>query len=284
MPKLIERGHVYIAQPPLYKVKKGKQEHYVKDDAELNAYLVSQALQGAVLYVTADAPPLQGPGLESLVSRYLEVHAIIERIARRYDPRVLKQFLYLPRLAADGDGIPQAWLDALAARLSAAGDGPRYDLSVERPDDDPSAWRLKLVRQYHGVASEVVFPRKFFASAEYRRITELADDLTDFIGDGAYVKRGDKEQPVDSFAEAVDWLMAEARRGQSIQRYKGLGEMNADQLWDTTINPDTRRLMQVRIEDAVAADEIFTTLMGDQVEPRREFIEQNALTVTNIDV
>ena len=284
MPELIERGHIYIAQPPLYKVKKGKQEHYVKDDAELNAYLVSQALQNAALYVTGDAPPLQGPGLESLVSRYLEVHAIIDRIARRYDSRVLNEFLYLPRVPADGEGISEEWLDALAARLTEAGDGPRYAPSVERPLEDPAAWQLRLVRQFHGVASEIIFPRRFFASAEYRRITELADDLADFIGDGAYVKRGEKEQPVETFAEAVDWLMAEARRGQSIQRYKGLGEMNADQLWDTTINPDTRRLMQVRIEDAVAADEIFTTLMGDQVEPRREFIEQNALTVTNIDV
>ncbi len=284
MPELIERGHVFIAQPPLYKVKKGKQEHYVKDDAELNAYLVSQALQGAALFVTDDAPPLQGPGLESLVSKFLEVHAIIDRIARRYDPRVLREFLYLPRVASDGDGIPQTWLDQLAERLAGEGDAPVYRLSVDQPEDDPAAWSLRLRKHYHGVDSDVVFPRKFFASAEYRRITDLADDLADFVGEGAYVKRGEKEQPVESFDEAVEWLMSEARRGQSIQRYKGLGEMNADQLWDTTINPDTRRLMQVRIEDAVAADEIFTTLMGDQVEPRREFIERNALTVTNIDI
>jgi DNA gyrase subunit B len=286
MPVLIERGHIYIAQPPLYKIKKGKQEHYVKDDAELNAYLTSLALDGAALYVGADAPPLQGPGLEALIKKYTEVMAIISRLGRRYDERVLEQLLYCPALTgADLDDLEavDAWMTRLAQRLAGPAEAPRYQLSLVHEADKPG-WEIRIARRHHGVDTVRALQREFFESPEYRRIGALRVELADLVGDGAYVVRGDKRQAVASFREAVEWLMAEARKGQAIQRYKGLGEMNPDQLWDTTVNPVTRRLMQVRIEDAVAADDIFTTLMGDQVEPRRDFIERNALTVANLDV
>ncbi|HUG98908.1 MAG TPA: DNA topoisomerase (ATP-hydrolyzing) subunit B [Gammaproteobacteria bacterium] len=286
MPALIERGHIYIAQPPLYKIKKGKQEHYVKDDAELNAYLSNLALEGAALFVTQDAPPLQGPGLESLIKKYTEVMAIINRLGRRYDERVLEQLLYsapLTHAELDDLGRVDTWMATLARRLAGPADAPRYTLSLVR-DAGTAGWEIRIARRHHGVDTARSLQREFFESAEYRRIAGLGAELADLVGEGACVVRGEKRQAVASFREAVEWLMSEARKGQAIQRYKGLGEMNPAQLWDTTVNPETRRLMQVRVEDAVAADDIFTTLMGDQVEPRREFIEKNALSVANLDV
>jgi DNA gyrase subunit B len=286
MPILIERGHIYIAQPPLYKVKKGKQEHYVKDDLELNALLLSTAIDGAALHVSADAPPLSGLGLESLARKYVEVQNIVRRWARRYDERFLDQLLYLPELTTDGfdrvDGL-RDWCRLLDQRLNSLDDASRrYRVSVEPIAS--GGQRINLTRVEHGLTSEKHIPREFFDSAEYRRIAELAQTLNDLMGPGAFIVRGDDRQEIASFRVAMNWLFEQAKKGQSIQRYKGLGEMNASQLWDTTINPETRRLMQVRIEDAVAADDIFTTLMGDAVEPRREFIEKNALHVSNLDV
>ena len=286
MPELIERGHIYIAQPPLYKIKKGKQEHYVKDDAELNAYLSSLALDGAALFVTAEAPPLQGPGLETLMRKYTEVMAIIARLGRRYDEKVLEQMLYCAPLEGPAlEDLEQvdAWMRSLAARLAGPAEAPRYEFTLVHEAEKPG-WEIRVARRHHGVDTIRALQREFFESPEYRRIASLRSELADLVGAGAYVVRGEKRQPVNSFREAVEWLMNEARKGQAIQRYKGLGEMNPDQLWDTTVNPETRRLMQVRIEDAVAADDIFTTLMGDHVEPRRDFIERNALTVSNLDV
>jgi DNA gyrase subunit B len=286
MPELIERGHIYIAQPPLYKIKKGKQEHYVKDDAELNAYLSNVALDSAALFLMAEAPPLQGPGLESLMKKYTEVMAIIRRLGRRYDERVLEQLLYSPPLVADElDDLARVdeWMTALSRRLVGAPEAPRYALSLVREADAPG-WEIRISRRHHGVDTVRSLQREFFESAEYRRIAGLGAELADLVGEDAYVVRGEKRQSVRSFRDAVEWLMSEARKGQAIQRYKGLGEMNPGQLWDTTVNPETRRLLQVRVEDAVAADDIFTTLMGDHVEPRREFIENNALSVANLDV
>ncbi|HEY3656934.1 MAG TPA: DNA topoisomerase (ATP-hydrolyzing) subunit B [Steroidobacteraceae bacterium] len=286
MPILIERGHVYIAQPPLYKVKKGKQETYVKDELELNALLLNTAIDGAALHVNAAAPPLSGLGLESLARKYVEVQAIVHRWARRYDERFLEQLLYVPKLSPDAfdrvDGL-RDWCRNLELRLNGLDDvSRRYRVTVETLP--AGGHRINLQRFEHGLSSEKHIPREFFDSAEYLRIAELAQTLSDLMGPGAFVNRGDDRQEVASFKVAMTWLFDQAKKGQSIQRYKGLGEMNADQLWDTTINPETRRLMQVRIEDAVAADDIFTTLMGDAVEPRREFIEKNALHVSNLDV
>jgi len=286
MPILIERGHIYIAQPPLYKVKKGKQETYVKDDLELNALLLNTAIEGAALHVNADAPPLSGLGLESLARKYEEVQAIVHRWARRYDDRFLEQLIYVPKLTTDAfDRIDELrdWCRNLESRLNGLDDvSRRYRVSVHTTP--AGGHRIDLQRFEHGLSSEKHILREFFDSAEYLRIAELAQTLNDLMGPGAYIIRGDQRQDVASFKLAMIWLFDQAKKGQSIQRYKGLGEMNADQLWDTTINPETRRLMQVRIEDAVAADDIFTTLMGDAVEPRREFIEKNALQVSNLDV
>jgi DNA gyrase subunit B len=286
MPILIERGHIYIAQPPLYKVKKGKQETYVKDDLELNALLLSTAIDGAALHVNAEAPALSGLGLESLARKYVEVQGIVRRWARRYDERFLEQLLYVPVVSTETFDRVDAlrdWCRNLEQKLNTLDDvSRRYRVTVETMAG--GGHRVNLQRLEHGLSSEKHIPREFFESAEYLRIAELAQTLNDLMGSGAFIQRGDDRQDVASFKVAMNWLFEQAKKGQSIQRYKGLGEMNASQLWDTTINPETRRLMQVRIEDVVAADDIFTTLMGDAVEPRREFIEKNALQVSNLDV
>jgi DNA gyrase subunit B len=287
IPMLIERGHIYIAQPPLYKVKRGKQEQYVKDDNELNAVLLNTALEGAAIHVNSEAPPLQGTGLEALARQYMEVQAIIKRWSRRYDDRLLDQLIYMPEMTPASFDRPEmlrTWAEDLHRRLNALDDGTRT-FSVEVGEaTDAHAARVVIHKTEHGTPSNKYLPREFFESAEYQRIADLARTLSGLIGEGAFVMRGNERHEVGSFKDAMRWLFDQARKGQTIQRYKGLGEMNPEQLWETTINPEQRRLMQVRIEDAVAADDIFTTLMGDQVEPRREFIEKNALSVTNLDV
>jgi DNA gyrase subunit B len=287
MPELIERGHIYIAQPPLYKVKKGKQEQYVKDDAELELMLLNTAIDGAALHVTAEAPPLAGPALEALARRWVEFQSIVTRWSRRYDRRLLEELINVPIVESARFAEPE-WLEGWAAglerRLNDTRDPARsYSLRVVRSEAG-QALRVDLTRVEHGVPTEKHLQREFFDSAEYRRIADFSRTLADLIGPGAFVAKGEARRDVTSFPEAMSWLLELARKGQAIQRYKGLGEMNPEQLWDTTINPETRRLLQVRIEDAVAADDIFTTLMGDAVEPRREFIEKNALSVANLDV
>ncbi|HEX5419697.1 MAG TPA: DNA topoisomerase (ATP-hydrolyzing) subunit B [Gammaproteobacteria bacterium] len=287
MPELIERGHVFIAQPPLYKLKRGKQEYYVKDDAELNALLLSSAIDGALLHPSADASPIQGETLLNLARQYMEVKAIIERWGKRYDANVLRAMMWLPEIVTGqlrDAALMREWSGRLEERLKwLNGTGPRYRVHYQAAEEgvDPV---LYVTREYHGVTSTKNLHSGFFRSPEYQRIAAIGTKLKDLLTPGAYVERGKERKEVASFPEAVDWLMAQAKQGQSIQRYKGLGEMNPAQLWDTTVNPETRRLMQVRIEDAVAADEIFSTLMGDQVEPRRDFIERNALAVANLDV
>jgi DNA gyrase subunit B len=294
MPALIEHGHVYIAQPPLYKIKKGKQEVYVKDDGELNAYLLNAAIDGAALYVNADAPALSGAALEALAKEHMTVENIIDRLSSRYDETVLRALSRLPevteKILGDLDKL-EAWTKKLSAALpnetgdrAVNGNGGAYIAELDRGDGEGEGVRLAIRKMQHGISATRYLPREFFDANEYRHIMSLAGKLKGLLGDDAYVERGEKRLAVNSFAEVTDWLMNEARKGQSIQRYKGLGEMNPDQLWDTTINPATRRLMQVKIEDAVKADEIFTTLMGDHVEPRREFIEKNAVMVSNLDI
>jgi DNA gyrase subunit B len=287
MPELIERGHIYIAQPPLYKLKRGKQESYVKDDNDLNQLLLNSALEGAALHVNAQAPPVSGSGLESLARKYMEVQSIIRRWSRRYDDRLLEQLIYMPEVTpANFDRIEwlRGWAHDLNQRLNALADGTRTYRVETRAATDGHAARVIVHKSEHGTPSQKYLPREFFESAEYQRIADLARTLAGLIGEGAYVGRAEERQDIGSFKEAMKWLLDQAKKGQTIQRYKGLGEMNPEQLWETTINPETRRLLQVKIEDAVAADDIFTTLMGDQVEPRREFIEKNALSVTNLDI
>jgi DNA gyrase subunit B len=287
IPALIENGHIYIAQPPLYKVKRGKQESYVKDDLELNSVLLQTALENAALHVNSEAPPLQGQGLENLAHKYMEVQAIIKRWSRRYDDRLLEQLIYMPEVTTDSfdraDWL-RDWGQHLDQSLNALADGTRTYRVEVRGASDGHAARVIVHRTEHGTPSQKFLPREFFESAEYQRIADLARTLAGLIGEGAFVTRGEDRLEIGSFKEAMKWLLDQARKGQTIQRYKGLGEMNPEQLWDTTINPDSRRLLRVKIDDAVMADDVFTTLMGDQVEPRREFIEKNALSVANLDV
>ena len=287
MPELIERGHIYIAQPPLYKVKKGKQENYLKDDIELNAYLLRTALEGSSLVVNAEAPPLLGTALEDLANKMITVKAIQGRLSKRYDAGFMTHLLYMAKvtdeLIADAAAW-QKWLDELQARLNAdSGVSDRYQLAALGADDVHPA-SITIEHWTHGIATQKHLPLEFFHGSDYRKILEMGEYLEGLLDDEAEVRRGEKSRPVESFDEALNWLMEEAKRGQHIQRYKGLGEMNPEQLWDTTMDPGTRRLLRVKIEDVVGSDQIFTTLMGDQVEPRREFIERNALTVENLDV
>jgi len=284
IPLLIERGHIYIAQPPLYKIKKGKGETYVKDDAELNQLLLKSALEGTELHVTGTSEAMPATALETLARRYMEFQAIVRRAARRYDTHVLEQMLLLPELSVaereDAARLTQ-WGGQLEGLLN-AGQPPGRTYKVALQEGTPP--HLVVSRTEHGVSAEKHLHREFFSSSEYRRIAELSRTLAGLFGPGSFVRRGDAREEVADFRAAMQWMLEQARKGQSIQRYKGLGEMNPEQLWDTTINPASRRLVQVKIEDALGADEIFSTLMGDQVEPRREFIERNALSATNLDV
>lgn len=287
MPLLIERGYIYIAQPPLYKVKRGKQEQYIKDDEAMEEYLTQTALEEASLHVNENAPGLSGVELEKLVNNYRQVMKTFKRLSRLYPADVSEHLLYLPRVGVEQLGDEAAmrqWLAGLETRLKAAErNGTTYTLSL-REDRERSLWLPEVETRAHGLSSYVTFNRDFFGSNDYRLVTELAAQLDNLLEEGAYAKRGERRRPVSTFKEAWEWLMLETSKRFNIQRYKGLGEMNPDQLWETTMDPNVRRMLQVTIEDAIAADQIFNTLMGDQVEPRRDFIESNALAVSNLDV
>jgi DNA gyrase subunit B len=287
MPELIERGHIYIAQPPLYKIKRGKSENYVKDESELNALLLSSATEDAAFHPGADAAPIGTEALQSIAREHMEAAAIVARWDVRYDGFILRTMMPLNILTPDDfEDIEKSrqWAAALQqALVTTASGGARYTASfAPAPDADESA--ILVAREHHGLSTTKRFSRAFFASAEYQRLARIGHNFRELVTEGAYVTRRNARQEITSVAGAIDWLIEQAKQGQTIQRYKGLGEMNPDQLWDTTVNPETRRLMQVRIEDAIAADEIFSTLMGDQVEPRRDFIERNALSVSNLDI
>lgn len=285
MPQLIENGHVYVAQPPLYKVKKGKQEHYVKDDAELNRYLLQLALEKASLKTDDDEGTIiTGPALENLAVQYMSVMSIIERLQNRYPKAVLKQMIHSPALTSEAllnTAEVQAWLEDFIRVLNEKSED-RYGYLFNPQEGGGMEILLQVTR--HGVTSSKKITHDFFKSVEYAKIVALGKNLQGLIQPGSTIHRGEQSASIESFDQAIDWMMEQARKGQSIQRYKGLGEMNPDQLWETTLDPENRRLLQVHVEDAIAADEIFTTLMGDQVEPRRAFIESNALSAVNIDI
>ncbi len=286
LPELIERGYVYIAQPPLYKVKRGKQEQYIKDDEAMDEYLTQSALEGASLHVNEDAPGLSGESLEQLVNDYRTVIKTLQRLSRLYPQELTEPLIYLPRVTLEqlsDQAAMQAWLEPYAAVLkNAERSGLTYKASL-REDKERKIWLPEVEILSHGLSSYVTFNRDFFGSNDYRTVTVLGEKLNSLLEEGAYVQRGDRRKTVTSFKQALDWLMTEGTRRHSVQRYKGLGEMNPDQLWETTMDPAVRRMLQVTIEDAIAADQIFNTLMGDAVEPRRDFIETNALAVSNLD-
>ena len=287
MPEIIERGHVFIAQPPLYKIKKGKQEQYLKDDPALQQYLTSAALDNASLHTSPAAPGISGGGLEKLVNDFRKVEAIIERMSRLYSTEALKSLVYLPPVSTDmlkNESAMTEWAGELQqAVMSKLPSGAKADV-VAVEDREHQVWVPKLTVIQHGVPTDYLIASEFFESSDYQSIATLGEQLQGLIEEGAWIQKGERQQPVDSFEQGLEWLMRESTKRHYIQRYKGLGEMNPDQLWETTMDPESRRMLKVRVEDAIAADQIFNTLMGDHVEPRRAFIEDNALNVANLDV
>ncbi|HTO57664.1 MAG TPA: toprim domain-containing protein, partial [Pseudomonadales bacterium] len=285
MPELIERSHIYIAQPPLYKVKKGKQERYVKDDEELSEHFLQLAIDDAELFVNADAPPIKGEALESLARNFRAVVARLEALTRIYPIAITRLLLdgppLLPEQLRDA-ALVGAWVGGLKERFPTAA-GREMAVSVTF-DPEHQLHLPTIVLNTRGVEQRVTFGQDFFLSADYRGVASLCERLYQLVGEDGYVRRGDKRAEVKRFGDALDWLMEQARRGVDIQRYKGLGEMNPEQLWETTMDPTIRRMLRVTVDDAIGADQMFTTLMGDQVEPRRDFIVSNALSVANLDV
>lgn len=287
MPELIERGFIYIAQPPLYKVKKGKQEQYVKDESALEEFLTANALESAALVPGKDIPAITGLPLENLINEYRATQATIDRISRLYPQTLLNALLHMSMLSVESltDRVAvQQWADVLASRINGMA-SPIERFLIEVIEDTEHRRFLPQVEQVvHGVPYSYRLGADFFGSGEYKQIATMAAKLDGLIEVGAYIQRGERQQLVASFQQALDWLMSEARKGTTIQRYKGLGEMNPEQLWETTMDPEVRRMLKVTVEDAIKADQMFTCLMGDAVEPRREFIELNALAVANLDV
>ncbi len=286
MPELIEQGYIYIAQPPLYKVKKGKQEHYIKDDESLNLYLTQVAIDGAELIPEEGAPPIVGEQLEKLILQYQTVMNAISRLGRVYPEAVLENLLYLPTVDRElmrSEGEMGQWAEQMDGLLQQYNTSTRVYTADVLKNEESGLFSPRVRTLQHGLEQSYTLTPEFFESEDYIRINNLGKVMTDLFSDGATIYRGNKQLSTERMAEMMTWLMNEAQRGYNIQRYKGLGEMNPEQLWETTMDPESRRMLQVSIKDAIAADQIFTTLMGDDVEPRREFIQQNALLVENLD-
>jgi DNA gyrase subunit B len=279
MPELVERGHIYIAQPPLYKAKLGKDERYLKDEFELNEYTLRLALVDAVLCPAARRDLIRGDALAGLAKAYLVTEAVIDRVARWIDRDAVNAILRGVQIDLSRRDTAEASAEALAAALS--GNGVRVSAHF---DPKTERYQVRIERTRHGNLRITAIDAEFVHSGDYAQIRQTAEMLRGLVGVGAYAQRGERRQPVRDFGEAMKWLLAEVQKSITLQRYKGLGEMNPSQLWETTMDPQTRRLLRVQIEDGIAADEIFTKLMGDEVEPRRAFIESNALGVRNLDI
>ena len=293
MPELIERGYIYIAQPPLYKIKQGREERYLKDDVELDQYMLNLSMMQASLVPARDAESISGDALAAIARKYVMADAVVERLSRLMDHDTLHELM--DGLALNLDSADEA--QASAERLQAAllknvhqisrSLAPAVEVTAHA-DESGEKWHLRIIRHLHGNQKVSIITQDFLKSSDYKVLSDVAQTLRGLVGEGAEVRRGEgdkvRSQPVGSFREAMRWLLADAEKGVSRQRYKGLGERNAEQLWETTMDVNARRLLKVQIEDAIAADQIFTTLMGDNVEPRRVFIEENALGAQNIDV
>ena len=282
MPQLVERGYVYIAQPPLYKIKNGKDERYLKDDLEEANHMMSIALQGASLIPKEGMEPISGEQLKTMADQHTVAYNIIQRLSRLIDMDILSAIMNGARLRLN----TMEDADKSAAELNSAINDP--SVSVEVNKDSNGVLSLIVHKTLYGNTHVTVLDADFVYGNDYHILEKTAASFLSLIGTGAVIRRGEgdklKQQTVKNFHEAMQWLRSEAERGISKQRYKGLGEMNPDQLWETTMDPSMRRLLKVKIEDAIAADQIFTTLMGDNVEPRRAFIENHALLAGNIDV
>ncbi|MEL0635303.1 DNA topoisomerase (ATP-hydrolyzing) subunit B [Marinomonas sp. TI.3.20] len=287
MPEIIERGHIFIAQPPLFKIKRGKQEQYIKDEAAMQQYLIEVALDGAHMHVNEEAPGIQGEHLATLVRDYIRIEGDIDRLSRVYPKDVMGKLLYCKALTQDdlmNEAAVTEWVEAIRSQMPLdARTGFRFDFSVEK-DDERNLYLPVVNIMSHGVSNRYRFEATFFNSPEYKRIVAMSETVAELFGEESFIQRGERRQPVETISDMKAWLMKEASRGLTTQRYKGLGEMNPDQLWETTMDPDARRMLRVTIDDAVAADQMFTTLMGDEVEPRRNFIQENALNVANLDI
>ncbi len=289
MREIVERGHVFIAQPPLYKISKGKQEQYLKDDDELNEFLTNAAIESSRLHISADAPALSGEQLEKLVREYRKVQNIVKKLSRRYPAAILESLIYLPTLRLEdfsSEESMNSWLQKFSAvviDLNKKSKTHQYAVSLyENKERQQFLPQIEITA--HGVESTNTLVADLFLLEDYKKMRLLGESIGDLIEDGAYVAKGERKYEVFDFKQAFEWIIAESKKGYSIQRYKGLGEMNPEQLWETTMDCTNRRMLKVTIEDAIAADQIFTCLMGDNVEPRREFIEKNALSVANLDV
>lgn len=281
---LVERGHVYIAQPPLFKVKAGKSESYVKDEDDLLNWLLQIALSEASLSVSGEATVMTDAELGRLARLDAGLNKVITKLSRHYDAHVLNALRVCAPLPAEPVDRA-AWLKRFQETLGDQPGGARRHVVDLRDDvrEDGVHMQLHVVQTLHGTRREQIFGEEFFNSKDYRNMAAFNEQAHRVVA-GSIVRRGDRERVVDSLRQAIDWLLAEARRGLHVQRYKGLGEMNPEQLWETTLEPSNRRLVRVQIDDGVAADRMFTTLMGEDVEPRRDFIERNALQVGNLDV
>ena len=279
MPELVERGHIYIAQPPLYKAKLGREERYLKDEHELNEFMLRQALVEAALVPRAGAEAITGDPLAQLAKSYLLSEAVIDRVSRLVDREALGAILRGVQIDLTRRDTAEASAEALEKTIGGEGIAvaPHFDQKTDR-------YQVRIERTRHGNVRMSTIDTEFVHSGDYAQIRQTGQMLAGLIGQGAYVQRGEKKQPVADFSEAMKWLLGEVEKSMTLQRYKGLGEMNPEQLWETTMNVEARRLLKVQIEDGIAADEIFTKLMGDEVEPRRAFIESNALGVRNLDV
>ncbi|MBZ0106587.1 MAG: DNA topoisomerase (ATP-hydrolyzing) subunit B [Sulfuricella denitrificans] len=279
MPELVERGHIYIAQPPLYKVKHGKQERYLKDEHELKQYLLQKAMEDAKLVTESDKAPLSKDAFEEIAKEFLLAEAVIERLARIIDRAILEALL--GDIHLDLSNAENA--ETSATSLSTLLPGNEYHI-FSQFDERAECYRVIVQKQVHGNMLVSQLDLNFIESGDYAQLRKTGMVLHGLLGKGAFVQRGEQKHAVSDFKQALDWLLNQVKQGLAIQRYKGLGEMNPEQLWETTMDPSVRRLLKVQIEDAIGADEIFTTLMGDQVEPRRAFIESNALIARNIDI